>query len=85
MLLEIWDTRSKECVYEVYEQKEGTISQMVAHSSLHYLLATSTAGQLGVYDLRKGNNSKEKLYALSDQMEEEYQCLALVKVDFRLD
>lgn len=68
----------------MYEQKEGTISQMVVHSSLHYLLASSTSGQLGVYDLRKGNNSKEKLYALSDQMEEEYHCLALVKVDFRL-
>ena len=65
------------------EQKEGTITQMVVHSSLHFLLAASTSGQLGVYDLRKGNNSKEKLYALSDQMEEEYHCLALLKVDFR--
>jgi WD40 repeat protein len=52
---------------------------MVSHSSLQYLLATSTSGHLGVYDLRKNNTSKEKLYALSDQMEEEYLCLALVK------
>lgn len=67
-------------MYHVNEQKEGTITQMVAHSSQHYLLATSTSGLLGVYDLRKDNKSKDKLYAMSDQMEEEYLCLSLVKV-----
>lgn len=83
-LTKIWDTRSKELVFSADDQKEGTISQMAAHSSMHYLLATSTSGYLGVYDLRKGQNSKEKLYALSDQMEEEYHCLALVKNESRV-
>lgn len=67
-------------MFDVYEQKEGTISQMEVHSSLHYLLASSTSGQLAVYDLRAGNKSKEKLYALSDQMDEEYNCLCLMRV-----
>jgi len=35
---------------------------------------------LGVYDLRKGNKSKEKLYALSDSMEEDLLAISLVKV-----
>ena len=72
--------RSRECVFEVDDQKDGTISQMAVHSSMHYLLATSTSGSLGVYDLRKPNKSKEKLHAMSDQMDEEYLCLALCKV-----
>lgn len=79
MSFQIWDTRTGEIAFEVYEQQEGTISQMAVHSSMHYLLSTSTNGTLGVYDLRKGNNAKDKLYALSDQMEEEYLCLSLVK------
>lgn len=53
---------------------------MLVHSSMHYLLATSTGGYLGVYDLRKNNNDKDKLSALSDQMEEEYNCLTFINV-----
>ena len=34
---------------------------------------------LGVYDLRKANTSDEKLYALSDSMNEDLLSLVLVK------
>jgi hypothetical protein len=43
-------------------------------------LMRSTDGTLGVYDLTKGKNSKEKLYALSDSMEEDLLAISLVKV-----
>lgn len=38
-------------------------------------------GTLAVYDIRKSNNSKEKLHALSDCMEEDLTSIALVKND----
>lgn len=69
-------------MFGVNDQKDGTITQMMVHSSMHYLLATSTGGYLGVYDLRKNNNDKDKLSALSDQMEEEYNCLTFINVQF---
>ena len=39
----------------------------------------SNEGNLGVYDMRKGNNSKKKLYALSDSMNEDLLAISLVK------
>jgi hypothetical protein len=41
----------------------------------------STDGTLGVYDLRKSNTNKNKLYAMSDSMEEDLLSVALVKVN----
>jgi|JI61114C2RNA_FD_contig_31_1412039_length_304_multi_2_in_0_out_0_1 hypothetical protein len=43
--------------------------------SKNFIFATSSDGHLGVYDIRKSNQSKEKLYALSDKMEGELNCL----------
>ena len=72
--------RTNEVVYNVKEQSEGTITELTAHSSLHYLLASSTNATLGVYDLRKENTDKKnKLYALSDEMESDLNCLCLIK------
>lgn len=79
-MIKIWDLRSKSCIYEVHEQKDGTITGMTYDSQKSYLLSTSNNGTLGVYDLRKSNNSKEKLYALSDVMEEELNCLTFIRV-----
>lgn len=77
--IKIFDVRNNEVVYDIHEQENGTITDLTAHSSLHYLQATSTNGSLGVYDLRKENKAKEKLYALSDSMNEDLNCLSLVK------
>jgi len=78
--IKIWDIRSQECVYDVHEQEGGTVSDMDVHSSMHYLVASNTNGSLGVYDLRVENtNQEKKLYALSDQMDEDLNCLSLIK------
>lgn len=78
--IKIWDLRSKSCVYDVHEQKEGTITGITYDLQKTYLLSTSNNGTLGVYDLRKPNTSKDKLFALSDEMEEELNCISFVKV-----
>jgi hypothetical protein len=43
------------------------------------LLSTSYDGCLGVYDLRLPDNSKDKLYAMSDNLETDLLSIALVK------
>jgi hypothetical protein len=43
------------------------------------LLSTSYDGTLGVYDLRKDPSSKERLYALSDCLEEDLLAIQLIK------
>lgn len=48
---------------------------------MHYLLATCTNGTLGVYDLRKEHKAKDKLYALSDNLDGDLNCLCLAKND----
>ena len=62
--------RSGKCVYDVHEQEES-ITQMIINKDKTMLLSTSYDGSLGVYDLRKDNSSKDKLYALSDCLEED--------------
>lgn len=52
---------------------------MVSTNNNHYLLSTSLDGSLGVYDLRKSNNSDAKLYALSDCMDEDLMSVCLIK------
>ena len=79
--IKIWDLRTKTCVYDVHEQKEGTITDLTSDSQKAYLFSTSNNGTLGVYDLRKSNTAKDKLFAMSDEMEEELNCLTFVKVN----
>ena len=43
------------------------------------MLSTSYDGCLGVYDLRLPDNSKDKLYAMSDNLETDLLSIALVK------
>jgi len=78
--IKIWDLRSKSCVYDVHEQKEGTVTDMTFNNEKTMLFSSSNNGTLAVYDLRKQNHAKEKLFAMSDEMEEELNCLAFVKV-----
>ena len=78
--IKIWDLRSKTCVYDIHEQKEGTITDITFNNEKSYLFSASNNGTLAVFDLRKSNNSKDKLYAMSDEMEEELNCLSFVKV-----
>lgn len=77
--IKIWDLRTKTSVYDVHEQKDGTITSMVSDGQRAYLHATSNNGTLAVYDLRKSNTAKEKLTAMSDEMEEELNCITFVK------
>jgi len=77
-VIKIWDLRTFQEVYEVHEQ-DGTITGMVTNADNSLLLSTSTDGNLGVYDLRQANSSKEKLYALSDSTDEDFLSIALVK------
>jgi WD40 repeat protein len=77
-VIKIWDLRTCQEVYEVHEQ-DGSITGMTANAEMNLLCATSTDGNLGVYDLRKPNGSKEKLYALSDSTDEDFYSIAIVK------
>lgn len=79
-IIKIWDLRSQEVVFDVEDQAGATCSGIRFDASKHYMLSTNNGGTLGVYDLRVPNHSKEKLYALSDEMEEELSCLEIVKV-----
>lgn len=76
--IKIWDLRTNVCVLNYYEQSE-TITDFAINSDLTFLLSTSVDGTLGVFDLRKADTSKEKLYALSDCLEEDLLSIAIVK------
>ena len=78
--IKIWDIRAGNPVYEVKEQTNGTITDLAINKEKSLLFATSNSGTLGVYDLRKPNTSKDKLYAMSDEMEEELNCIEFVRV-----
>mmetsp|Transcript_15112 Transcript_15112/g.12826 ORF Transcript_15112/g.12826 Transcript_15112/m.12826 type:complete len:144 (+) Transcript_15112:509-940(+) len=52
---------------------------MAADENRHLLLSACTDGNLGVYDLRKSKNSNQKLYALSDSVEEDLLSVTIVK------
>jgi len=77
-IIKVWNLKEGQCIWEVAEQ-EGTITDMTFDADKNFLLATSTEGNLGVYDMRKGNNSKKKLYALSDSMDEDLLAISLVR------
>ncbi|EGR27280.1 WD repeat protein [Ichthyophthirius multifiliis] len=76
--IKIWDLKSSQCVYEGKEQTE-TITGVTVSQDFNFLLTTSLDGSLSVYDIRKANSSKDKLYALSDCMEEDLTSICLVK------
>ena len=76
--IKIWDLRANINVLNYAEQSE-TITDFSNNQDLTFVLATSVDGTLGVYDLRKADNSKEKLYALSDCMEEDLLSITIVK------
>jgi WD40 repeat protein len=72
--IKIWDLRQKSEIFTFKEQSEE-ITDMCYSPNHNYLLATSIDGTLGVYDIRK--ESKYKLYALSDCIEDELTCIQL--------
>lgn len=76
--IKIWDLRSGQNVWQCHEQEES-ITQMAIDKDQTMLLATSYDGSLGVYDLRKDPKSKERLYALSDCLEEDLLALQIIK------
>ncbi len=78
--IRIWDIRSKNAVYQVNDQKEGTVTDFVWDEAKSHLLSTSTNGTLAVYDLRKPMQAKDKIYAMSDEMDEELNCIQIISV-----
>lgn len=72
--LKIWDLRSFQCVFEVHEQEDG-ITGIALDKPREKLLTSSTDGTLAVFDLK----SKDPLYALSDNMEEELTGVEIIK------
>ena len=78
--VKVWDCRTGKSVYDAQEQKESSITDLAFSSDRTHLLSTCTNGTLAVYDLRKENTSKDKLMALSDEMEEELNCVQIIRV-----
>lgn len=76
--IKIWDLKSNMPIVTYSEQSE-TITDFSFNQELTFLLATSVDGTLGVYDLRKPDTSKEKLYALSDCLEEDLLSMTIIK------
>lgn len=78
--IKIWDLRTLKPVYTAEDQLGGTTTDIKFDVAKNFMLATNSGGHLGVYDLRKNDDSKEKLYALSDEMEEEMTCMQICQV-----
>ncbi len=74
----LFDLRNNQLVLDVYEQKNGTITQF-EFANQNLLIASSTEGTLGFYDLRK-IEQKDKLFSFIDQEEGELNCLVLTEV-----
>ena len=76
----VWDSRCKEKVMEAKDHELGTITDLVYHPESHLMLSTSSAGILAVYDLRKDFKNKDRLYARSDVLEDELNCVGIIEV-----
>ena len=70
--------RTSKSVFTIHEHVEA-ITDLTFSSDLNYLLSTSNDGCLGVYDLKQSEKSKDKLYAMSDNMETDLNQVCLVK------
>jgi WD repeat-containing protein 55 len=80
-IIKIWDLREankgkKHAIVMELAEHEGTISQMTYNHECQQLLAASCDGMLGVFDLRT-----KKLYAMSDNFEEDLTSVCLLKND----
>ena len=54
------------------DEHEETIADMTINDDKTMLLSASSDGHMGVFDLR---NTKEPLYAMSDNFEEDLSCI----------
>jgi len=78
-IIKIWDLREankgkKHAIVMELAEHEGTISQMAYNHDCQQLLAAGCDGMLGVFDLRT-----KKLYAMSDNFEEDLTSVCLLK------
>lgn len=72
-LVKVFDIRAKKEVFKFKEQEED-ITDIEYKEDTKFMLNTSIDGTLAVYDLRK-----DSLYALSDCIEDELNCMKLIK------
>ena len=70
----IFDIRTKKNIISLKEQVEEITQLAHCEEHEHFLLSSSIDGSLAVYDLRK-----HSLYALSDCIEEEINCMQIMK------
>lgn len=68
--IKLWDLRTTESIFEVKQQGD-TITGLRFDSSNTNIIASSLDGTLAIYDVKKGNDSEDKLYAISDSIDEQ--------------
>lgn len=79
------DERVGERVWQKCEFNGNTVTDLTYSESDHLLLGSSNGGHLGVFDIRMPKLSSSHLYALSDQLEEELNCLSLLGVSLLVE
>ena len=74
----MWDLRTTECIFEAQSQGD-TITGLRFDPEYTNLISSSMDGSVAIYDVKKGSDSEEKLYAISDSIDEEFYGLELMK------
>ena len=69
-MVKVWDLRSSDCIFQCHEQSEA-ITGILFDEAYSNILTSCLDGSVAIYDLKQGNDSPHKLYALSDSCDEE--------------
>lgn len=65
-------------MFEVHEQTEA-ITGIYFDEAYNNVISSSLDGTVAIYDLKQGNDSSNKLYAISDSTDEELHNVLSVK------
>ena len=77
-VVKVWDLRSSDCIFQSHDQSEA-ISGILFDESYSNVMTSCLDGTVAIYDLKQGNDSPNKLYALSDSSDEELYGLISMK------
>jgi WD40 repeat protein len=69
-VIKVWDLRQSESIFQVHEQTEA-ITGFYFDEAYTNIISSCLDGTVAVYDLKQGNDSANKLYAISDSADEE--------------
>ncbi len=64
----MWDLRTTECIFEAQEQAD-TITGLKFDNDYTNIISSSLDGTVAIYDVKKGTDSEDKLYAISDSID----------------